>query len=392
MLAWLGAVAVELAGAPTARAGQSRAEEIAAAQAKKAEQLRPYTPTKPELILEFVERRLLDPPPITMTYDSVYSGGGFTLGGQFRQFYRDRSIWAIRGLYSFKNYKLFEVVTTSPGHWLGRLDLTARAGWRDATQVGYYGLGIDTPPEARTSYRFEQTFAEGRAALRAPSWVSATGQLSYEHFALRSGQGDTPSIETLYTPATAPGLGDSPTFVRTALTAGIETRPAPRYARSGGYYGVGYENYADVDDTYSFDRLDVDLIHHVPVLRETWVISMHGRVQTTLGDDLVPYFLLPSLGGGSSLRAYSSWRFRDRHAWLGTIEWRWIPNRLGMDMALFYDTGKVAARREDLTFDNRASNWGVGVRFHALQVTALRIELARGSEGWHLVFASGASF
>ena len=57
----------------------------------------------------------------------------------------------------------------------------------------------------------------------------------------------------------------------------------------------------------------------------------------------VPYFLLPSLGSGSTLRGYSSWRFRDRHSLLMSGEFRWIPNRLGLDMAMFYDTGKVDA-------------------------------------------------
>ena len=51
-----------------------------------------------------------------------------------------------------------------------------------------------------------------------------------------------------------------------------------------------------------------------PMLRENWVLSLRGRLQTTLDDtDVVPYFLLPSLGSGSTLRGYNSWRFRDRH-------------------------------------------------------------------------------
>ena len=60
----------------------------------------------------------------------------------------------------------------------------------------------------------------------------------------------------------------------------------------------------------------------------------------------MPYFLLPSLGSGSTLRGYSSWRFRDRHSLLVSGEWRWIPNRMGLDMALFYDAGMVANRLE----------------------------------------------
>ena len=42
---------------------------------------------------------------------------------------------------------------------------------------------------------------------------------------------------------------------------------------------------------------------------------------------LIPYFMLPSLGSGSTLRGYSSYRFRDRHSMLMNAEFRWIPAR-----------------------------------------------------------------
>ena len=123
------------------------------------------------------------------------------------------------------------------------------------------------------------------------------------------------------------------------------------------------------------------------------MISLHGRLETTLGDDdQVPYFLLPSLGSGSTLRGYSSWRFRDRHALLLSGEWRWIPNRMALDMAFFYDTGMVAPRLDAIALDSRVSDVGVGLRFHAPARTPLRVEFAKGSEGLRLVFAASAAF
>ena len=61
-------------------------------------------------------------------------------------------------------------------------------------------------------------------------------------------------------------------------------------------------------------------------------------------------------------------------------------------MALFYDAGKVAARRKDLDFDGLNTDWGIGVRFHGPSVTVLRLELARGADGLHLVISSNAAF
>ena len=55
--------------------------------------------------------------------------------------------------------------------------------------------------------------------------------------------------------------------------------------------------------------------------------------------------MLPALGGGSSLRGYSSWRFRDQNALLLQAEWRIMVNRY-LDLAFFYDAGKVARAHE----------------------------------------------
>ena len=134
-------------------------------------------------------------------------------------------------------------------------------------------------------------------------------------------------------------------------------------------------------------------IQHIPILRDTWVLSLRGRVETTSikDDEEIPYFMLPSLGSGSTLRAFSSWRFRDRNSMLLQGEWRVMVNRV-LDLALFYDTGKVTAHTSDLSFDGLKSDFGVGVRFHGPLSTPLRVELAHGSEGLNIVFSSSSAF
>jgi len=101
--------------------------------------------------------------------------------------------------------------------------------------------------------------------------------------------------------------------------------------------------------------------------------------------------MLPSLGGGSTLRDYSSWRFRDRNNLLLQAEWRIMANRF-LDTAVFYDAGKVSSRTSDLDLKHLKSDFGFGVRFHSLLATPLRIEVARSNEGTTLIFSSSAVF
>jgi hypothetical protein len=380
-------------GAAAAQEADSRTAAVAAEQTAKAGALTPYAPGRAERLVIDSRRLLLESPSgFYPLFGSVYGGGGLTLGAGYRQFYGDRTRWDIAGLYSLKSYKLLELSTNSLGHARGKVDLQARIGWRDATQVAYHGLGIDST-EDRTNYRMKQLYTGARVGVRPVPWVVLGAGLMLEDFTLEQGQGTHPTIDEVYTPATAPGLGENLTYLHAIASAGIDSRRSPGYARRGGLYEVSYHNYADRDSTYSFDRFDAEIVQHIPVLRENWVISLHGLLQSTLDDDdAVPYFLMPSLGSGSTLRGYSSWRFRDRQSLLMSAEWRWIPNRLGLDMAVFYDVGIVTPQFRQLTLNGMKSDVGIGIRFHSPISTPLRIDLARGREGFNLVFSGGAAF
>jgi hypothetical protein len=373
--------------------GQTRFAAIAADQARKAAELTPYVPSAGERWTKAVHHEFLtDPSGLYPYFASVYSGGGFTLGAGYRQFYGDRTHWDMKGLYSLKNYKLFELSTDSWSHSGGQFDVHARVGWRDATQVAYYGLGMTTPSD-NAQFRLKQTYVGGDMQIRPGGFGVIGLGLTYDDYSLESGAGSKPSIEEIFTPDTAPGLGDSPKYVHASFSGGIDWRRSPGYARRGGLYQMTYHNYHDVDATYSFDRIDGEIVQHLPILRETWVVSLHGLVQTTLDDEhVVPYFLMPSLGSGSTLRAYPSGRYRDRHSLLMSGELRWIPNRAALDMAVFYDLGKVASHWGGLSLNGLKSDVGIGVRFHGPLTTPLRIELAAGREGLNLVFSGSAAF
>jgi outer membrane translocation and assembly module TamA len=202
-------------------------------------------------------------------------------------------------------------------------------------------------------------------------------------------------VEDIYTPSTLAGLGATTTYIHTQGTVGFDWRPAPAYARRGGFYGVTAHDYTDRNDRFGFREVDYEAVQHFPILREAWVISLRGLAETTYtkdGQD-VPYYMLPHLGGGSNLRGFDSWRFRDRNKLLLQAEWRIMVNRF-MDTALFYDAGKVTARAADLTpfFDDLKHDYGFGARFHTPFQTAFRIDVARSTEGTRLIFSTSSAF
>ena len=101
--------------------------------------------------------------------------------------------------------------------------------------------------------------------------------------------------------------------------------------------------------------------------------------------------MLPALGGGSSLRGFTSWRFRDRNSILLQAEWRVLVNSF-FDTAVFADAGKVTSRTSDLDLSRLKNDYGIGFRVHGPVATPLRIEFAKSNEGLSLVFSAQAAF
>ena len=370
----------------------TREAEITRAKAEKAKNLQPYEENKAERFLARIEDQLLGQLRWHPFFDSAYAGSGFTLGAGHRNFVSSYNTLDVRGSYAISGSKRVEAEFLAPRVFDRRGVLSVIGGWREALEVGFYGTGTSTSKDNRANYSFRQPYLAGRLDLWPTRRFLVLGAgAEYSQWDQRSG--NAPSVESVYTPATLPGLGAKVTYLHTQGSAGLDWRPAAGYARSGGAYTVTLHDFADTDNLYGFRRLDYDVVQHLPVLRDSWVLSLHGRVETTdaRDDEQIPFFMLPALGGGSTLRGFASWRFRDRHSLLAQAEWRVLVNRF-IDTALFYDAGKVVSRRGDLDFDGLKSDYGIGFRFHGPAATPLRIELAKSNEGLAIVFASKATF
>jgi hypothetical protein len=373
----------------------TREKAIEDSQAEKAKDLHPYVPNKAEALINAVEQNLTNGVVHWHPFfDSAYSGGGFTLGAGYATHLSPYNILDVRGSYTFAGYKRVEAEFLAPRLFHRRGTLSVLGGWREATQVGFYGIGPDTVKEDRTNYDFQQPYGSAKLTLwpTRQLWM-LRGGFELSQWSQHPGEGSDPSVETVYTPATLPGLGAKTTYLHSQGTFGFDWRTAPGYARRGGYYGVTLHDYTDPDSVFGFRQIDYEAIQHLPILREAWTISLRTLVQTALtkDDQQIPFFMLPSLGGGSNLRGFSSWRFRDQNSLLLQGEWRIMVNRF-LDTAVFLDAGKVAANRSDLDFNDLQTDYGFGVRFHGPFTTPLRIEVARGREGLHFVVSTSSAF
>jgi hypothetical protein len=377
--------------ATPAIAQQSRSEERARQQDEKP--LAPSTRSGGERLFEWLEDYVTDPTQWYVTLGNLMPSSGLAPGAGYRGILGDVARFNVRGAWSIRNYTLAEGVIEVP-FADERFEVAGFARWRDGSQLPFYGVSDESLKDQRTSYALQTVDLGGTATLRPSRWFSVgagAGALLLENGV---GKGRYQSIETVFDPSAAPGLLASPDYFHAEATAAIDWRESEGYTRRGGYYALTVHRYDNrSDNLYTFNEVEANVQQFLPLMNEHWVIALRGQFRTTdlASDQQVPYFLLPSLGGSTTLRSYPDGRFRDRHALLLSGEYRWIPGRF-LDMALFVDAGKVAARRADIDLGDLRRSYGIGARFHAPAATVVRTEVAHGREGYRFHFAFGKSF
>jgi hypothetical protein len=250
----------------------------------------------------------------------------------------------------------------------------------------FFGIGSESRRGDRTNYLYRSLEGGADAWLAPIRGFRAGGGVSYLSPSVGSGRDPRfASLEDVFDPSTIPGFdGQLPDFLRVDVFLDYDRRDNPLYARSGTFLSARFSNYRDRHlNQYHFRRWELDAQQYLPFDDGYKVLALRGNVvMTDAGDgEAVPFVFMPDLGGAQRLRGFREFRFRDQNNVLATAEYRWEA-WWALDMALFVDAGKVAARRADIDLHDWELGYGIGFRFHSKKSFALRVDLAFSREGF----------
>jgi hypothetical protein len=380
---------------PMAAAGQeSRTEAHEQAQAARAAAATPPTHGLVERGIRQIKRIGLfgsAPAGLHPVFTTVYPGGWLGPGAGYRGAIGDTGRFDVEGVWSMKNFRKVDASVDLPSWRGGPFDVALAGSWIDAPSVAFYGIGGDSRQDDRATYAY-RPMTVGVTAT-AP-WKALTVGGGVDYVAVDVGAAFDGSADAL---AALPrdGLGDRARYLRTRGQASLDWRRAPGYTGTGGLYRLELQDHVDRAGLGGgFRSVETEVVQLFPILRANWVIAVRGLATITDADaaDRLPFYLMPSIGGNNSVRGYSSLRFRGNHRLLLTGEYRWTAARF-LDMAVFYDAGKVALDVDELDLRDLKRAYGLGARFHGTHRTVFRLEVARNDAGaWRLVFATGAPF
>jgi hypothetical protein len=301
-------------------------------------------------------------------------------------------------------------------------------------KLTYYGIGPDSRVEDKSTYGMTATMLGGQAAIplnaiAAPLRLSLLLEGNGRMFDLRDGkEPDFPSIGTIFTEATAPGLTSQPSYA--SFGEGIRLRPWLFNDNLQLNYSFVYQQFASTEANSSFSRWTIDLNHQIPlyhsgggptlrderntpnecsvsqsvhacasVTRDLWgSVSFRALVsksQTGSGS-AVPFYLQRTLGGSDingqrTLARYDDYRFRGPHLALfqESVEHAlWGP--IGVVLSL--EQGAVAAQDAALTGSRFRHSLGIGATVRAGGFPVINASWHTGGpEGHHFIFTLDAS-
>ena len=295
-------------------------------------------------------------------------------------------------------------------------------------KLTFFGEGEATTTAGRSFFGMTQHIFGGN--IIRPIYqklnMSFLGEINFRIPDIRPSMGQgSPSIETLYTPVTAPGLAHQPFFVQPGL--GVRMRPSAANNLLHFDYSVAYQPFIDTDGSgFSFQRLTFDLYQEISFYHRNMYVardtnnpndcrmdptndhspcahatsrSMQGtlglRAFTSLsmvpGNNLVPFYFQPTLGGSDingtpSLSSYQDYRFRGPNVLLLQESFDHSISRWPLGITLRADQGKVALSRGDLSSNPWRHSYAAGLNVRAGGFPMVYLLFAfGGKEGTHTI-------
>ncbi len=295
-------------------------------------------------------------------------------------------------------------------------------------KLNFFGLGNDSTLTGKSLFGMTQTIVGGSVIKPVYEWaairglnLALLGEVNGRFVDIRGNhQESVPSIETLYTDTTAPGLSSQPGFVQ--LGEGLRIKPVIGDYLELNYVAKFQQFFAPSSSHNSFLRWTVDLDHTFSLYGYTKTApkstdgigpdscappgatcpelphsrNLNGSIgvrlliseSMTSGTSEVPFYFQQTLGGldinsALSLGSYQDYRFRAPNLLLLQESFEhsiWGP----FGFKFMADQGRVALTRGDLGFSHMKHSFAGGLTLRAGGFPMVSLMFAWGGpEGHH---------
>ena len=374
----------------------SRAQTVIEAEQEKAKHLVPQEPPRGEWKFDHIQKNILDrifnSNGPSLKFGGIPTGGGFSLGPQYtrQDLLADQLTW--NTYFAGSTRKWYGGGSSFDFHDLlnGHLELIADGGYQNSASVWYFGEGPDSSKSNKTDFNREFTTTHFSALGHFFDQKLTVGY-TVGGLLVHVGPGDlsgTPTTEKLFNGTNTPGLVQQSNFITGTTTIQVDLSR------------VGFSNpeglQLEADDSQFFDQsglqanfhlLETQATYYLPLTNGMRTLIFRLRNETAFAEDnqVVPFYLQPTLGGPDDLRGYDRYRFYGDGNSVATAEYRWSVSQT-LEMAVFGEGGNVYQRPGLIGFRDVRGDGGVGFRIKNKQATVMRLDVGVSPEGVHVWF------
>jgi hypothetical protein len=260
----------------------------------------------------------------------------------------------------------------------------------------YYGIGNETRVTNLSYFLLERTNAEAELLLGGSPLRQLRIEGGYSSVSARRGAHGTPLLEDVFAPADAPFEQGTTQELWYGVAADLAALDNGRDPSRGVHGRVDLRRAAGLRPSDpDFYQWRVEGRAYLPVFAKRRVIAVRGvyaGVDPSGGTTtILPFYDLAQSEGASRFAGYDSERFRDRQLIHARIEYRWEILHQMSALAL-YDLGEVAPRTGLFSLGSAHESYGGGLRLGMSDEATLRLEVAKGVEGFHAVLVLGGDF
>jgi outer membrane protein assembly factor BamA len=325
------------------------------------------------------------------------TGSGFAVGPGYRtHLFDDKILVDVSAAITMRNYKAADIKVEWLKSRFDRVELWTNYRYQDFPQEDFFGLGANSPLDARTNYALTSNDLSALGIYHIRPWLRAGADVGYFMPSIGRGTDNRfPSTDLVFDDAGAPGVAEQPGFLHSTLFAEVDYRDQRGNPTRGGFYRLAFATWDDRTlEQFDFHRFDGEASQFVPLGTRTHVFASRvgfAYVNNTTGER-VPFYFLPYVGGSHTLRGYREFRFQDENALFLNSEYRWHATKW-VGLALFFDAGEVRPDWEDIDLNDLRTSYGFGLRVNSDKTVFARLDFGfGGGEGRQIFFKLGPSF
>ncbi|GEM_PF-617206 len=317
-----------------------------------------------------------------LLFGGLGTGAGMAVGINFFDNHPEgRFRWQVPLRISNANYQQFETAVSYsflPKH---RLFIEGRARYRNRPQEDFFGLGPSSAVAGRSNFQLQDRGIGG--AIGSEFAPGARVDFSFRYVNANVGPGrDAEYGDTAALFPALPGLARGSALLLYGVSAVYPRLDNPLDPHRGLRLRARFLR-ADSRNADNFNFYDYGAAGDIYIpLGGPRTLALRGIAdfRSPRNGGAVPFYALPFLGGGSTLRGYREFRFYDNNALLFNAEYRWRVWKLA-DLVGFFDAGQVAPSLPALDADRFRQSYGGGLRFRGATGVMLRFDVGHSREG-----------